>query len=427
MLSVFFACLLWIRYFNKMISDSTIQRIRRTSLYCALLLTSACAQLAPTAQLSTPLAETVHSAPEHLFADNGDFGDAPLIADEAELFQLTKAQRTEFLDYMNDPRIAHHPEYKRLYDYLEQSTYNFNYRGKTYLAQDAMSLKQGNCLSLAIMTTALAKTVGVRIAYQLIDTTPIFEVGDNAVAKGVHVRSKLYRTDLEREQDTDATSFSRSGIVVDYFPSQTKRFLGNITEQNFIARYYRNVAVEYLQDSDYNNSYWHALKAMDYAPHSEEGINLMAVIYKHAGYSGRAEKIYQYGVAVADSKLSLLKNYRQLLSEQNRHKEAQNLSEKIAKIDDPSPYNWLHIADAMLSKGNHKEALDYYKKAIDLAPYLQFGYLGLAKVYYFQGHFRRSEAMLKKAIERNYSPDNDQLYQAKLTALNSRRPSEINR
>ena len=382
-----------------------------------LLLNAGCAQLNTTSQpLLTP-PQPMQTAADHLFADQGRFGVAPQMVDETELFQLTATQRADFLDYMNDPLIEHRPKYKRLYDYLEHSTYNFNYRGNTYLAQDALELMQGNCMSLAIMTTALAKIVGVRVAYQLIDTTPVFEIGDKAVAKGVHVRSKLYQTDLEKAQDAPITSFSRSGIVVDYFPSKTKRFLGNISEQNFVARYFRNLAVEHLQNSDYNNGYWHALKAMDYAPHDEEGINLMAVIYKHAGLTNQAEQIYQYGISVASSNLSLLKNYRQLLNEQGRREEANVLSRQIAEVDDPSPYSWLNVADAMLAERNYKEALEYYKRAVELAPYLQFGYLGLAKVYYFQGHLGRSESMLKMAIERKYDQDNDQLYQAKLTAL----------
>ena len=407
-----------------MIGDTNILLVRHIILAGLLLLNAACAQLHSTSQpLLTP-AQPVQAATLLLFADQGRFGVAPPMVDETELFQLTTTQRDDFLGYMNDPLIAHQPKYKRVYDYLEQYTYNFDYRGKTHLARDAINLMQGNCLSLAIMTTALAKIVDVRVAYQLIDTTPVFEVGDKAVAKGVHIRSKLYRTHLEKSEDVPATSFSRSGIVVDYFPSKSKRFLSNISEQNFIARYFRNLAVEHLQNSNSNSSYWHALKSMDYAPHDAEGINLMAVIYKHVGLTEQAEQIYQYGISVASNKLSLLKNYRQLLNEQGRHAKANTLGKQIAEMDDPSPYNWLHIADAMLADGNYKEALDYYKRAVELAPYLQFGYLGLAKVYYFQGQFGRSESMLEKAMERNYDHDNDQLYQAKLAALNSYRSSK---
>jgi len=162
---------------------------------------------------------------------------------------------------------------------------------------------------------------------------------------------------------------------------------------------------------------------MDYAPLDAEGINLMAVIFKHSGLVDEAERIYQYGITVADSKLSLLKNYHQLLKDQGRNKEAAKISARIAKIDDPSPYNWLQLADTTLGEGSYQEALDYYKRSVELAPYLQYGYLGMAKVYYFQGRFKRSETMLKKAIERNYDRDNDQLYQAKLAALTSRNDS----
>ncbi len=385
-----------------------------------ILLSTACVQHQQPLSIDTPSQQ----APSNLFADKGRFGKSPRMHSEAELFELSEFQKREFLDYMQDPELAHKPKYKRLYDYLEESTYNFNYRGKTYLAQDAIDFKQGNCLSLAIMTTALARVADVNVAYQLIDTTPVFELGDNAVAKGVHVRSKLYHTVKQPANDSQPGSFSRTGIVVDYFPSKTKRFLGNISEQNFIARYYRNLAVEYLQNTDYNNSYWHALKALDYAPHDHEGLNLMAVIFKHAGFYDQAEQIYKYGVAVADNKLSLLKNYRQLLNEQGRNIEALALNSQLAEIEDPSPYNWLQLADDLYTDGSYKEASGYYKKAVKLAPYLPYGYLGLAKVHYSQGSYHRSKTMLEKAIENNHNHDDDQLYRAKLAALTSVKNSD---
>jgi len=197
MLAGFFARQPRIVYFNCMQINSSYRLLVRSLLSALILFCTACStvnETVPQQQDQSAQKPTTH----HLFADHGRFGIAPPMADETALFELSAEQRADFLRFMNDPRFSEQPKYKRLYDYLEQYTYNFNYRGQTYLAQQAMENLQGNCLSLAIMTTALAREVDVRVAYQLIDTTPVFEVGDNAVAKGVHVRSKLYRTEVAK-------------------------------------------------------------------------------------------------------------------------------------------------------------------------------------------------------------------------------------
>ena len=272
-------------------------------------------------------------------------------------------------------------------------------------------------MSLAILTTALAKLANVEIRYQLIDSSPVFEKGDNVVERGVHVRSKLYSETNTEDQKAGAFYSFGSGLIVDYFPSDTKRFLGNLTMQQFIARYYRNLAIEFLQNKDYSKSYWYTLKSFEFAPTAPDGINLMAVIYKRVGKDQYAEEIYKYGIETSENKLSLLKNYRYLLVEQNRHAEAKKIRNAITSYDDPSPFSWLNLADAALMSGDAEEAYWYYKKAVELAPYLQYGYLGLAKVFFSQGEYDKTEAMLLSAQERNYAHANDSLYAAKLSAL----------
>jgi len=345
------------------------------------------------------------------------FDKRPDIIEPQQLFELSEEQVQDFLAYLELPANKNVPDHKRVFQYLDQVTYRFSYRGKTLIAAKALENEAGNCLSLAILTTALASLADVKIAYQLVDSSPVFEMGENAVAKGVHIRSKLISSDANKARNSILSSFSRSWVVVDYFPGETERFLGNVSDGEFIARYYRNLAVDYLQQKDYSNSYWYTLKSFEYAPTSAEGINLMAVIYKQSGDLEKAEEIYQHGINVANQKLTLLKNYRQLLLAQKRTKEAEDIDDRIAQYVDPSPFSWLSLADHALHDGRHVEAQKLYNKAIDLAPYLQFGYLGLAKSYFSQGRMNDTEKMLVAAMERNFSIRNDKLYQAKLSAL----------
>ena len=335
------------------------------------------------------------------------------IISQADVFALNEAQKTDFLNYFNAPANVQRDPYMRVFDYLESLTLDFNYKSKTHIASKTISLGEGNCQSLAILTTALARLAGVKVSYQLIDSTPVFERKDDVIIKGVHVRTKLYR----RPSKEEFYSGSASGLIVDYFPGGDRRFLGNISEPEFVARYYLNIAADLLAKQQYQQAYWYALEALEYAPLMQSNINTMAVIHRRIGDEVKAEAIYKFGIETATNKLSLLKNYRLLLLSQGRVKEALNIAEQISKIDDPSPYNWINIANTALKAEDYKAAKIYFEKAIELAPYLQYAYLGLAKTYYAQGRLDQTREMLLLAMENNYRRSNNGLYKAKLLAL----------
>ena len=76
---------------------------------------------------------------------------------------LTARQQEDFLAFYRDPRIAHVPAHKRVYNFLEKVTNNFTYQDGTFTAAVTFDQRRGNCMSLAVLTTALAKPVDVPV------------------------------------------------------------------------------------------------------------------------------------------------------------------------------------------------------------------------------------------------------------------------
>lgn len=350
------------------------------------------------------------------YADNTYFGKAPTLVSEEELFRLSDEQKQIFSNYFNDQKLADTLPYVRIFDFLDNSTYDFNYKAATYTAGQTLEFEQGNCMSLAILTTALARFAGTQVGYQLVDSTPVFQKVEDVIIRGIHVRTKLFRS---LESDKNVFPHSR-GLIVDYFPGGDLRFLKNITEDEFISMYYLNIAAEFIEKDDLVNAYWHALEALKYAPHEASNINTMAVIYRRLGNDQRAEEIYKYGIEISSEKLTLLKNYHLLLKRQGRNRDANEIARKLEKIYDPSPYNWISVADSAYKKAEYSDAIKFYKKAIELAPYLQYGYLGLARVYHAQGKVEKAKSMLMNAMENNYNRENYKMYKAKLAVLSNK-------
>ncbi|MFT6900042.1 MAG: transglutaminase-like putative cysteine protease [Colwellia sp.] len=71
--------------------------------------------------------------------------------------------------------------HKALYQILTENMVNFTYYGETYNATTTMLLNKGNCMSLAILTTAYAKLLGLDFSYRNVYTLPIYSQKEDVI------------------------------------------------------------------------------------------------------------------------------------------------------------------------------------------------------------------------------------------------------
>lgn len=342
------------------------------------------------------------------------FGPKPTIVSVQELHYINDAQTQAFLSYFESPTNAQTPKYLRLANYIVQRVESFEYNADTLTAERVLQTNSGNCLSLAIMTSALARVVGIEISYQLMDDEPVFEFNGSTVVKGVHVRSKLLNSAWTPARDL----FNEpSGISIDYFPTGRSRFISNLGEADYYAMYYRNLAVESLGREDYNAAYWLSMESLEFAPEHSDALNMLAVINNRIGRPEAAEQVYLYAIAHAQDKLSLLKNYRILLLSQNRADEARAIAVRLARMDDRSPFNWYHLAREYYEEGDYERAISYFQKTLEIAPYLHEAKLGIALAHYARGSVEQADTALVAAIETAGSNRTRLRYKEKLYAL----------
>ena len=345
------------------------------------------------------------------------FGESPGIASITDIHQLSDEQKKAFQTWFDDPLKQETPAHQRVYDYLESITMDFGYQGETYAAEEALRESTGNCLSLAILTTALAKQAGVETGYQLVDSAPVFESQENVVFRGQHVRTKLFNPVQNLEEGE--LVLLRGGLLVDYFPDDWDRFVSNLSESEYHAMYFNNLASEAIDRKDFNSAYWLLRKVLELTPENAGAINSMAVVYRHAGNVEKSEEIYKYGIEHLPNKVSLLRNYRELLMDQNRIDEAEEINTALAKLGESSPFDWLHAGHDAYNNGDYRDAVSYYKKAVEIAPYLHESYAGMAKAYYMLGYKSSAKREFQNAQKMSYQKSINSLYQAKLMALAS--------
>jgi tetratricopeptide (TPR) repeat protein len=246
----------------------------------------------------------------------------------------------------------------------------------------------------------------------LMDDTPIFQQGENIIIKGIHVRTKLMQEDPGLPKNV--FYLLKPGLIVDYFPDNKSRFVGNIKTSEYISRYYLNKAANALDQNEFNLAYWLALEAFKLNESNASAFNILAVIYKRIGAVAKAEEMYQRGIESLPTSLTLLKNYQILLRQQNRTTEAAAIERKLKNIDDPSPYRWRKLAELAFKSGNYQDAVRYYRRAIKIAPYMHDLHYALALVYSRLGKPKETEFQLELAMDNAQNEESRSLYQKKL-------------
>lgn len=332
-----------------------------------------------------------------------------------KFFKLSPQQEANILAAVQIKELQGFKRHEALYEVLQERLDNFTYYGETYSAETSMRLNQGNCMSLAVLTTAYAKLLGLDFSYREVNTLPIFSKKNNLILSSSHVQTIIY--DAEFTTQPGQLFLQKPGLVIDYFPSKNNRSGKYLDEDAFIAMYYQNLAGDALVDNNLDKAFLLASKAYTFDQDNIDVINSLAIIHRRAGDNESAEAIYLAGLKKEQSSLSLLSNYVMLLKSQNREAEAEHYQSQLSQLNDPNPFHWLE--EAYIAEQNHEtnKAKHFYLKALKQAPYLHQAYLGLYHIYRQKGQYVKAKNMMRKALEWTYEVEQRKQYKYKLYSV----------
>lgn len=362
-------------------------------------------------QVNSSKQVSIPSLPELDAQFFGDRRDVPSITD---ITQLTEAQKNHFLQDFNDPRSIEIAPHRRLFTYLDHKLVGFSYRGDTLFATDALATNAGNCMSLAVMTYSLAKLAGVDVSFQMVNVPPVYKKRSDVMLLSYHVRSYLYDPWYDPE---GGGTLMWPRIVIDYFPDRGYVNGETISENEFLALFYRNLAADKLVQGDLDASFWLTKEALTYAPHDPESINLMAVIYRRIGQPDLAMKYFEHGMLFTRGNINLMSNYHQFLQQRGLVDEAQKVAQKLSTSSDSNPYAWIKLGHEAYTRKNYTASKRYYTRALKLAPYLDDAHFGLAKALYQKGETLAAIDALKNAAKSAFQDTERDLYLAKLAVM----------
>tara|TARA_R110000868_G_scaffold115825_1_gene309059 strand:- start:356 stop:1528 length:1173 start_codon:yes stop_codon:yes gene_type:complete len=332
-----------------------------------------------------------------------------------EVFQLNQQQKNDFISYYSAANNQDIPGNVRLFQYLEDYLNDFGFRGVTLKASEALELKTGNCLTLAIVTKALADLVGLEIAFQRVNSAPVFARHSHLLTLSSHVRTYVY--DPNYVPTPDMILIRRPSIIIDYFPDDSDVSGNMVAQADFMSMYYQNLAADALVNKQLDYAFALLKQGLSLNPLNAETLNTLAVTFNRVGETSQAERLYKFVLDNGFATGNVIANYVALLQLQGRDDEVLEFAKQIEGIDDDNPYRWIDMGEDAFATGYYARASRFYKKAHEIAPYLHESQFGLAKSYYQLGRANQAEEALSSAIEMSYDTADKRLYKAKLKVL----------
>jgi tetratricopeptide (TPR) repeat protein len=358
------------------------------------------------------------TAPKNLYLDNEFISLNPVhVETEEEIFQLDNEMRAMVQAKLINNFSAQEKAHTLLKHLFNDENIALTYDGNANVtAIQAYQSKVANCMSLTILAYALADEAGMNISFQEVEV-PEYWVRNGqynlltghvnlVVKENYGVKKRIIWGERNTKIDFDPFVAKKS------FPSHI------ITKQTMLAMFYNNKGAEALVNNNYPLAYQYLKKATTTDSKFSSAWGNLGILYKLSGQYDMAEKAYLFAIKLNSNNLTSLGNLALLLNTQKRTSEALPIEEYIHKVRVKNPYYHALLGNEAFFSKSYQQALQYYKKAIDLDDEQHEFYLALAKVYYMQGKLVSSKKAMEKAVALTKAKDTKKLYIAKLNFLN---------
>jgi tetratricopeptide (TPR) repeat protein len=383
-----------------------MKRLRLPPLWAAFALLGGCAN-APLAPLA--------SAPSQLFEDSA-FAAPSQPIDVAQIFAISPAMK-HYLDVEIAAQLRRMGRQRGLVDALyAKAQLRLEYDTEsTRNAAQAFDARSGNCLSLVVMSAALAKYLDLPIRYQaLIGEESWSRSGGLSIVNG-HVNIVVDKRLVDRVGIAD----QESPIQLSFGTPAVGRgaALRPVSESTIEAMFMNNRAAEALVQGRIDDAYAHARQAIVVEPTYYSALNTLGVIYQRRGLAQAAERAYAYVLTHDEKHLAAMTNLARLLELQGRSDEAATWRARLARLEAEPPFHYFDLGRAALLAGDYRAAREYILREMRRDPDYHEFHFWLALALYGLGEYEEAGKHLAAARDNSTTRREQSLYSANLQAL----------
>jgi Tfp pilus assembly protein PilF len=304
-----------------------------------------------------------------------------------------------------------------LYDALyDQRMLKLEYDAtQTRSASEAFAARSGNCLSLVIMTSALAKTLGMDVYYQGVD------VEDNWLRKGdMFFSSGHVNITLGRRRPHVREGFDNGDLLtVDFTPlsADAEQRPRRLDEATIIAMYMNNRAAEILTEGQPEQAYWWAREAILRDEKFLPAYLTLGVIYRRGGHALQAETVLRAVLAREPNNISALTNLMVVLQAAQHNEEVTAITKRLQQLMPYAPYHFFTIGQTAMRERNFLRAREMFAKEVNRQPYNHEFHFWLALAHLALDEREKAQRHLTVALDTSTTRAEQGLYAAKLHRL----------
>lgn len=298
---------------------------------------------------------------------------------------------------------------------FDRSNLNFLYQGDANTsANDTFHSQQANCLSLSIMTYALATEAGFDVDFQeiMIPENWTRRAGFNLINGHINIR-------IMTPRQANVFELNRRSYQVDFAPQSSRRGFPKktVSKQAVLSMFYNNKGADAILQKDYVHAYAYIRKAVLNQPYFYNAWINLGILYRLSGYYPQAEKSYQQALDINPDSLTALENLAYLYTFTGRNDEAEKILVKVESKRKNNPYYHVNLAEQEMEQKQWRQALAHFRRALALDRGQHLVYFGLARAYFEIGELIQSERYLKLAKNKASSKYDENRYQSKLELL----------
>ena len=289
---------------------------------------------------------------------------------------------------------------------------------RTKDAAATFAARNGNCLSLVIMTAAFAKELHLPVAFQSAYLDETWSRTGNLLISSGHVNITLGRNLFDARTQRD-----RIPITIDFLPPEDIRGLRtrDVGEATIVAMYANNRAAEALADGRLDDAYAWAAESVRRDPSFAGAYNTLGVIYLRHGDFTEAERTFLRVLAGDAKDTRALANLAETYARHGRGGDAEATRRRLVALETYPPYHFFDLGMAAAHRDDWRSARELFAREVARADANHEFHFWLGVADWHLGEESAAMRHLSLAMDNSLTRDQHQLYAAKLAWLQAHR------
>ncbi|MBU3024005.1 tetratricopeptide repeat protein [Aestuariibacter sp. A3R04] len=358
------------------------------------------------------------SETEKLLSDK-TFPDYKLVTIEQpdEIFELDRAARA-FVDSTQLKTKTENENLKNLVRQIfDHSEHGLRYKSDANsVASETFANQAANCLSLTIMTYAMAKHAGFDATFYEVEIPEYWtrREGVNLLNGHINLRISLQNNSKKNQMSDDY-------IDVDFDPQAIRDDFHRyaVGKNEVIAMFYNNKGADALLAGNDTLAYAYFKEAASfYDKFGSTWVNL-GVLYRRMGQFELAQASYENAIALDEDNYTAWENLSLLFRLQGKEEAAEDIRRKVIARREANPFYHFILGEEALDYGKPDEAIVHFNRARRLDRNRHEILFGLGKAHLELGDIAKAKKFIELAAKHAIDTQDEYRYLSKVSTLQS--------